>query len=464
MPPRTATLLIGRDIGAAWGRTQAEELTRHLELRLKQPVVLCWADDSVADFSDSIQSLVNAEISRLIVSPLGLLPIPETGPIPLALARAGQQWPSLTFHTAAPLTWLDWAGWLQRTAIDNLTADDRTPESSALLLVGRGSSSALENADLARLAQLLRDTGPFALVEHAFVEGTRPSIPDAIRHVVDAGLSTAVAVPWLLDEEGDEQQFRALVGRDAGRRDIDVRIAIPQLAHPALVNLLVSNHLAALAERPIEFGTASPAAGPGRPLAVPDTAAGISPEEAYELQQLQRRINALLPSEYKGRFEEVSPQSMGSAGLKYDNEGKVAWGEIWTSFCDLALAGGPPHRGKLLEAVTAADALADEDNYKAVVAEIERGIRLVTSLPVVSSAVAGWVGVRCESEEMAVWLMRAIIVENIMVRREGDTLYLPAGPQFTLKREIKNVITAIAKTTHYWKAHLLTRRQSDDLQ
>ena len=53
--------------------------------------------------------------------------------------------------------------------------------------------------------------------------------------------------------------------------------------------------------------------------------------------------------------------------------------------------------------------------------------------------------------------MRAIIVENIMVRREGGVLYLPAGPHFTLKREIKNVVTAIAKTVHYWTAHLVAR-------
>ena len=50
--------------------------------------------------------------------------------------------------------------------------------------------------------------------------------------------------------------------------------------------------------------------------------------------------------------------------------------------------------------------------------------------------------------------MRAIIVENVMVRRQGYILFLPAGPQFTLQREIKNVVTVIAKTVHYWSAHL----------
>jgi sirohydrochlorin cobaltochelatase len=33
-------------------------------------------------------------------------------------------------------------------------------------------------------------------------------------------------------------------------------------------------------------------------------------------------------------------------------------------------------------------------------------------------------------------------------------LLLPAGPQFRLEAEIKNVVTAVAKTYHYWKEHM----------
>ena len=149
---------------------------------------------------------------------------------------------------------------------------------------------------------------------------------------------------------------------------------------------------------------------------------------------------------------------MGTATLKFDSDGRVAWDQIWTSFCDLALAGGPPHRGTLLEPVTPTEALTEPEKYQEVVTEIERGIRLVTGLTFMPSRTPGWVGIRCEDEEMAIWLMRAIIVENVMVRREGEILYVPAGPRFSLKREIKNVVTAIAKTVHYWTAHLLARR------
>jgi sirohydrochlorin cobaltochelatase len=40
------------------------------------------------------------------------------------------------------------------------------------------------------------------------------------------------------------------------------------------------------------------------------------------------------------------------------------------------------------------------------------------------------------------------------VRREDKTLYYPAAPYFRLEKEIKNVITVIAKTNHYWQEHI----------
>jgi sirohydrochlorin cobaltochelatase len=66
----------------------------------------------------------------------------------------------------------------------------------------------------------------------------------------------------------------------------------------------------------------------------------------------------------------------------------------------------------------------------------------------------GWIGVQCDSEEMAIGLLRAIIVGNVIVRRQGHILYLPAESRFTLKGEIKHVVTVCAKTFHYWKQHI----------
>jgi len=149
----------------------------------------------------------------------------------------------------------------------------------------------------------------------------------------------------------------------------------------------------------------------------------------------------------------VQPVSMGSAGLKYDKDGRVAWDEIWGSFCDLAMAGGPPHRGALLEPATEAEIDQQPERYEQVIDELCRGVEMVTGLAAESSLIPGWIHVDCPSTGMAGWLVRAINMENVSARADGMVLYLPAGPHFRLEKEIKNVVTSIAKTCHYWLGH-----------
>lgn len=181
---------------------------------------------------------------------------------------------------------------------------------------------------------------------------------------------------------------------------------------------------------------------------------------AAELAALDAKINALLPPRYQHCYTTVSPDSMGSAGLRYTRDGKVAWDEIWTTFCDLALAGGPPHRGTLLEPVPEADVAAAPSRYRNVVAEIGRAIQMTTYLPVVDGYRPGWVGVRCESREEAAWLQLAVNAENVSARRRDDVFQIPAGPDFRVEKEIKNVVVALAKTQHYWDGHLTAAQQS----
>jgi hypothetical protein len=160
----------------------------------------------------------------------------------------------------------------------------------------------------------------------------------------------------------------------------------------------------------------------------------------------------LLPARYHNS-KQISAAPMGTAPMLYNEQGEVAWEQMWTSFCDLALAGGPSHRGTLLEPVPIDEIRADPEGYEHVLAELERGLRLVTGLSVERCRQAGWIGLCCDNEEMALWLLRAIVVENVCVRREGPILYLPAGPHFQLEKEMKNVITVVAKTHHYWTEH-----------
>jgi sirohydrochlorin cobaltochelatase len=177
------------------------------------------------------------------------------------------------------------------------------------------------------------------------------------------------------------------------------------------------------------------------------------------LKALDNRIQTILPEEYQDCYDDVQPVSMGSAALKFGSDGKVAWNEIWGTFCDLAMAGGPPHKGVLLEPCAASEIEAQPDRYQQVVDEICRGVSMVTGLAAHLSSIPGWVRVSCESKEMAGWLLRAITMENISVRCESADIFLPAGPMYRMEKEIKNVITAIAKTCHYWLGHMAPGQQ-----
>lgn len=170
--------------------------------------------------------------------------------------------------------------------------------------------------------------------------------------------------------------------------------------------------------------------------------------------ELDRRLRILLPPEYHDTFARLEARPMGSAGLVYEADGRVAWDRIWQSFCDLAMAGGPPHKGRLLGPGSPEEIGARPGDYLDVIEELGRGLTLASDLPADEAPELGWIRVTCHSDVMAGWMLRAITMENIAVRAAGCALDLPASPAFRLDREIKNVVTVVAKTCHYWMGHI----------
>jgi sirohydrochlorin cobaltochelatase len=142
---------------------------------------------------------------------------------------------------------------------------------------------------------------------------------------------------------------------------------------------------------------------------------------------------------------------MASAPIKYNDDGSVAWDNMWDSFCVLAKEGGPAHRATLLGPDEHSD--VNSPGYQFAQQEIIRGIYLVSGLKAQPDK-PGWIAVECQSEGMAAWLADAGIVENVQVRNEGSRLFVPCGERFGIKGEIKSVVTVVAKTTHYWADHV----------
>jgi len=209
------------------------------------------------------------------------------------------------------------------------------------------------------------------------------------------------------------------------------------------IMLVVDAALPAAARETCEAAAASLAQRTG----VPVTLATVPIETLDAAQPLVRRGPT--------RIRELAPPApMGAAPFVW-REGRPDWGAMWTTFCELALYGGPPHRGPE-QALRApgpggpAGASAPE-----MQAELERGILETTGLEA-AAAGPGLIAVRCESPRMAAWLCATIILENVEARVEGDRLLLPAGPDFRLEDQVKSVITVVAKTHHYWREHLET--------
>jgi hypothetical protein len=141
---------------------------------------------------------------------------------------------------------------------------------------------------------------------------------------------------------------------------------------------------------------------------------------------------------------------MASAPFVYDEQGRVSWDKMWEDFCILAKEGGPPHRADLLKSKGKASN-PNSKEYKNVIDEVLRAYAMLT--PYKAWDAHGWVAVKLFIPNMAKWFCDVIINENVECKREGRIIYLPINDDFTIEKEIKNVVTVLAKAYHYWYWH-----------
>ena len=422
----------------------AEPCDAHAELatRLSRRMDV---DARVLPFGTRADGALAALLSRAPARVVAV-PISSSGSDPMLAELAGllrwarTRWPDAPILLSDPLgTRAHVVGWAvqQVRTVLAARAEAVRPAETAVLVVGSGGASPEMNAEVCAIGRLLWERGDYAWVEAAFVhDAGRPSLASRIERCRQPGVERVVVVPLALLEGPTVRAVRTCVQT---ARALDVVVTGPLLGTGAAAAVVRQRYHDTVA-RWLGTGDDGLAFAHGHDHGEP---APFSTDD-------------LLPPRYRGG-RAASAVPMRSASLRYDAEGRVAWGEVWQSFCDLALAGGPPHRGTLLEPALREEVQGAPESYARVVAEIARGLSLITHLPVVTDGAPGWVGLVCPDEEMAIWMLRAITVENVAVRREGTTLFLPAGPRFRVEKEIKNVITAVAKTHHYWTEHRAAR-------
>ena len=190
---------------------------------------------------------------------------------------------------------------------------------------------------------------------------------------------------------------------------------------------------------------------------MPVTLAAVPIETLDAVQPVMRRR----PGQIKD-VEPPAPDAMASAPFVWRRDGRPDWSAMWTTFCDLALHGGPPQRGALQALRGPAPGDRAAESAPEIAAELRRGIEETTGLPTEPAGPAepGWIAITCASARMAAWLCATIILENVDARAEGPRLLVPAGPGFILEDQVKSVITVVAKTHHYWREHLASGRET----
>lgn len=392
-----------------------------------------------ARVTGAIEEYAAAGARRIVIQRLGLAPEPaiEDGLAGIIRWACGR-WPGLAIVPAAPLlTARQLAYRLAGRASDAWEglAERPTVADTAILLVAPGSAEAEANAEAYRVARLLWEGRDWLTVEVAFLAETTPDLAAAVTRCVRLGARAVVVLSLL-----------PLVG--GGAAQLTVQVAAARAAGTVIP--LVEGRAPGTPEGFAAITWEGFRAASGLPIGDAGHAHAHAADSGHGGLAALRTI---LPPRYQGAAG-VNSAPMAAADLLYDEAGQVAWGEIWEGFCDLAIAGGPPHRGALLEPATRDAVEAAPEAYGHVLDELTRGLRLITGWAIVRDAAPGWIGLVCPNEEAAIWLLRAILSENIAARREGATLFLPAGPAFTVEPEIKNVITVVAKTHHYWTEHI----------
>ncbi len=114
--------------------------------------------------------------------------------------------------------------------------------------------------------------------------------------------------------------------------------------------------------------------------------------------ELEAKINALLPPRYVGCFEAVPPTSMGSAKLRYDSQGRVAWGEIWTTLLPSRArrrAAAPRPLSRAGSAGRSSSVAGTAERRRRGVAASAEAVRRFTAP---RRSAPGWIGLDCAAQ------------------------------------------------------------------
>jgi sirohydrochlorin ferrochelatase len=246
---QASLLIVGHGSRSAAGVAEYWDLARVVTETAPELDVGCgFIELAAPDLDSAVDRLVERGAGSVVAVPLVLLGaghMKNDGPA--ALHRGRHRHPAVRFAYARhlglhPLV-LAVAEDRIRTALG-----DGEPPTTAVVIVGRGSSDPDANADLYKVARLLWDSRGLAMVEPAFVSLAAPGVPAALERCRLLGATRIVVVPYFLFTGILVDRIADQVARwAAAHPDVDARPGPHLGADPRIAALVLERYREALA-------------------------------------------------------------------------------------------------------------------------------------------------------------------------------------------------------------------------
>jgi hypothetical protein len=362
----------------------------------RQPVIPCPLDGVPDGLLHGVRAALATGAEHVTAAPLLLSAVRlREERVAEQFRTLGLRFPAVTFHIARSFDRAETARALTETTRELLAESKVRGEPVATVILGHGGNPN-RRANLAGLTRWVFEAGDGGPVEFAFGVGAVPDLPAVLRQQAKLGIRAVVlaAGDWFAAEAANHWAAAA----EPVARDLGIRLGV------AAPFWRLSSVAASLRER-VEFARKDLSLVPK----VWDEVARELPTaaEEAELRSLREKIEAIPPS------------------------------------------GSTEDPGALLQPAMPDTVGRDPERYRAIMSEVENGLRQATGLATAPSQAPGWVGLPCADEEMTVWLLRAVVVENVMVRREGNVLFLPVDPAYG-PGEVRRLVGVVGRAVRFW--------------
>ena len=248
-------LLVGHGSRRTRSNYEFESLVRAFAERFPQlPTSLCYVELAQPSLAAAIAKLAR-EVEHVVLLPTFLFLAGHVkNDLPLAVARAREEFPKVSFLIAAPLGVnhrLCELAWMRaESALGTSLPSDRPSERerTACLLVGRGSNDPDANAEFFKAARLMSESRQLIRVEPCFIGITHPDVNAGLELLARLRPKRIVIVPYLLFAGRLLEGLQSLVEVFRTRYPwLEITIA-PHLGADAIVlNLLAQRVMNAIA-------------------------------------------------------------------------------------------------------------------------------------------------------------------------------------------------------------------------